>query len=64
MMKQAITMKNDFTTALVSALARLAPKRLKIVLPAEASKAKKANKMYSTRDRILLFNEKKKTHNK
>ena len=63
MRKQAITIKNDFTTALVKALTRFEPSLLKMVLPAEASKAKKANIIYSTLDSILQFNKKKKTHN-
>ena len=50
-----MTIKKDLTVALVSALARLLPKRLKIVLPADDNKAKTANKMYSTLDRILFF---------
>ena len=50
-----MTIKNDLTVAFVSALALLAPKRLKIVLPADDNKAKKANKIYSTLDRILFF---------
>ena len=48
-------MKNDFKTAFVKADALLAPSLLKIVLPAEASRARKANKIYSTIDRILFF---------
>ena len=57
--KQAITIKNDLRTALVIAEALLAPNLLKIVLPLEASKAKKANKIYSTTIRILFSIKKK-----
>ena len=44
--KQVITIKKDLTVAFVKALARFAPRRLKIVLPAEASRARKENRMY------------------
>ena len=46
-------MKKDFKVAFAKADARLAPNLLKIVLPAEASKARNANRIYSTIDRIL-----------
>ena len=53
--KQARTIKNDLIVALVKALARLDPSLLNRVFPAEASKPRNANKIYSTIDRILLF---------
>ena len=57
--KHAKTMKKDFRVALVKTLALLVPKRLNNVLPAEASNARNANKIYSTIHRILLFNQNK-----
>ena len=52
--KQAITINNDLRTALVIAEALLAPSLLNTVLPLEANKARKANKIYSTIIRILF----------
>ena len=44
--KQAMTIKNDFTVALVKADACLAPRRLNIVFPDEARSAKRAKPIY------------------
>ena len=57
--KQAITIKNDLITALVKADARFAPSRLKNVLPAEASNARKAKRMYSIVISLLFLNKNK-----
>lgn len=46
-------MKKDLIVALVKELTWFEPKRLKIVLPADASKARNANKIYSTINILL-----------